>query len=72
MQDTETVTVYAFHILGQDTEGFEFAPFKTTRETIEQRYRGRVLEGTAEEVEISALDEEGRYRRIATGWGVLH
>ena len=31
----------------------------------------RVLEGTGEDVPLSELDAQGRYRRIATGWGEL-
>ena len=33
--------------------------------------RGDILEGTHEDVDVSALDQHGRYRRIATGWGEL-
>lgn len=72
MDEVQTVTVYAFHLPGEDAEVFEHAPFKATRDVIVQTYGGRVLEGTAEDVEIEALDAQGRYRRIATGWGALH
>ena len=47
------------------------APFKAPRERIEKALNGKVLEGTAETVLASQLDEEGRYRRRATGWGDL-
>ena len=34
--------------------------------------RGKeALEATAEEVAPDALDAQGRYRRVATGWGEL-
>lgn len=47
------------------------ATCKATRETIVEHLKGSVLEGTGEEVAEEALDAQGRYRRIATGWGEL-
>jgi hypothetical protein len=54
-----------------DSESTHFSNFKAARAVIVERYHGEVLEGTAETVETSSLDREGRYRRIATGWGEL-
>ena len=47
------------------------ATYKATRGTIVDRLKGTVLEGTGEEVPENELDPNGRYRRIATGWGEL-
>jgi hypothetical protein len=33
--------------------------------------KAEIVEGTGQEVLRSELDNEGRYRRIATGWGEL-
>lgn len=71
INEVPTVTVYSFRMFDLDSESTNFSKFKAAREVIVERYRGEVLEGTAETVELSALDREGRYRRIATGWGEL-
>lgn len=67
----ETVVVYNFRVYEVEREAFQVSSFKVPRDLIAARYGGDVLEGTAEEVESAALDERGRYRRIATGWGEL-
>ena len=66
-----TVTVYSFRTYDETTRSLELARFKAPRELIATRFKGQVLEGTEEVIEASALDREGRYRRIATGWGEL-
>lgn len=71
MGEVETVTVYAFRLLESDPEDFRLAAFKATREAVVEQHGGEVLEGTAEEVALDQLDSQGRYRRIATGWGAL-
>lgn len=71
MDAVPTVTVYAFSVVDIDVEADHFASFKAPRHVIGERFGGTVLEGTGEEVSIEDLDEQGRYRRIATGWGVL-
>lgn len=71
MDSSQTVTVYHFRVYEPDAESFRVSSFKASRELIVERFRGDVLEGTDEQVESSALDAEGRYRRIATGWGEL-
>ncbi len=68
---SQTVTVYHFRVCEPDVEGFHVSSFKASRELIVDRFGGIVMEGTDEQVEPSALDAEGRYRRIATGWGEL-
>jgi hypothetical protein len=71
MTTDSSATVYAFMSFEQSVENPSMAPFKATREAIVSRYLGRVLEGTAEQVETDALDPQGRYHRVATGWGEL-
>lgn len=71
MHAVPTVTVYSFHVFDLDIESNHLSNFKAAREAIVERYHGEILEGTAETVELSSLDPEGRYRRIATGWGEL-
>ena len=72
MTRPETITVYNFH--QDETRSIEempkLAPFKATRELIAS-LGGELLEGTAEEVPGESMDAEGRYQRIATGWGAL-
>lgn len=71
MDEVETVTVYAFQLAESAPEDFRLAPFKATREAVVDLHGGEVLEGTGEEVALDQLDSQGRYRRIATGWGAL-
>lgn len=71
MQAVETVTVYSFRVYGLEPEGYRIAPFKAPREVIERDYGGEVLAGTDLEIEPDELDGQGRYRRVATGWGAL-
>ena len=64
--ESSKVTVYSFDVF--DTEGRSYVPFKATREDIASRYHGALIEGTAEQVPLSALDAQGRYRRWPVGW----
>jgi hypothetical protein len=61
-----TVTVFAFEVF--DAEGVRHMPFKATREAVEWRHGGHVIEGTGEQVPMQALDGDGRYQRQAIGW----
>lgn len=47
------------------------AAFKATREAIVSSFGGEPIDGTREEVARVELDDLGRYRRVATGWGGL-
>lgn len=71
MQVGETVTVYSFRVVGPDPETYRIAPFKAPRTVVAERFGGEVLEGTGMEVEREELDNQSRYRRVATGWGAL-
>lgn len=69
----DPVVVYAYRLPGvpggMETAGV--ARYKAERHVIVGVFRGQVLEGTGEEVSRADLDEMGRFRRIATGWGEL-
>ena len=69
---TAEVTVYNFRILDS---GFESAPvstFKATRQAILDVFGGDPIDCTEEQVGLDELDADGRYRRLATGWGELN
>jgi hypothetical protein len=70
MQQEPTVTVYNFRVQRTRPEYVDIAPFKAPREAI-QALGGEPLPGTEEDVPASDLDSQGRYRRIASGWGAL-
>lgn len=71
MDASKIVTVYNFSQfeLGSDTP--VVSGFKAQRQVIAKIFKGQVLEGTGEEVPTSELDQDGRFRRVATGWGSL-
>lgn len=71
MQQESTTKVYNYIAYDARPEGFSVARHKATREAILQRLSGQVLEGTEQEVPLDELDGDGRYRRLATGWGEL-
>jgi hypothetical protein len=64
-------TVYAFMVIDGSAESERMASFKATRQAIRERFRGRILEGTAQVVEIDELDADGCLQRLPTGWGDL-
>lgn len=70
MQKQADVKVYGFRVYGSHVESPRVAGYKATREAI-LRMEGEVIAGTEEHVPPAELDTEGRYRRIATGWGEL-
>jgi hypothetical protein len=71
LQRDGTVTVYAFRVF--DLDACEMVPgsFKATREAIAAMFKAERLEGTAEDVPHELIDAQGRFRRLATGWGEL-
>jgi hypothetical protein len=71
MRHQDIVTVYSFLVQSFVPEATMHSSFKAQRDVIVDKYGGQVLEGTAEEVSLSELDSEGRFRRVATGWGEL-
>jgi hypothetical protein len=71
MDDADRVTVYSFWTFDRGFEAPILSPFKASRDAIVKIWRGKVAEGTAQVVLSSELDDSGRYRRLATGWGEL-
>jgi hypothetical protein len=71
MVESNPVKVFNFWTLDKSVETPKMAPFKATREAIRDTWRGRVAEGTEQLVDASDLDGNGRYRRVASGWGEL-
>jgi hypothetical protein len=71
MSESSPIKVFNFSTFDQGVEVPTLAPFKATREAILKTWNGKVAEGTAQLVDSSDLDESGRYRRIASGWGEL-
>lgn len=70
MQEVATVVVYGLQLYSANVEHREVAGFKATLDAI-KALGGEPIEGTAQSVMRSKLDRQGRYRRIATGWGEL-
>lgn len=71
MNTPDLVTVFNFSQFERGSDAPVVAPYKAPRDIIEKTLKRKVLEGTGEQVARDALDSEGRYRRIATGWGEL-
>jgi hypothetical protein len=71
MSMQQSVKVYSYVEFDPSRNGMRVAPYKAERETILNRLGGEVLEGTALEVPREELDPQGRFRRLATGWGEL-
>ncbi len=71
MEHRETVKVFNFQIFDVETNVVRVVGHKATRDAIVSRFGGEVLEGTGLDVPWVELDEQGRLRRIATGWGEL-
>lgn len=71
MEVDKLVTVFGFSMFDADSGGRLPAAFKAPRSVIEHDFQGVVMEGTAELVDAEALDEQGRFRRVATAWGDL-
>lgn len=69
--ETSQITVFAFTTFEEGVESEVVAPFKATREAIVRRFRGRILEGTGQQVDADELDPQGRLARVPTGWGDL-
>ncbi|MBT9594850.1 MAG: hypothetical protein IV094_02530 [Vitreoscilla sp.] len=71
MDDSNVVTVYSFRVYTGHAERPQVSPHKATKEAIVQ-LGGELLKGTAQQVPARALDPQGHFRRVATGWGELN
>lgn len=72
MNKSQTVTVYSFRVLDHGCETTPVSTFKARWNDILGVFGGDPLESTAETVDADELDAQGRYRRVATGWGALN
>ena len=68
MQQAETVEVFSFRVFDIKAGNMHQSKYKAPRDVV-ANFGGEVLEGTAEHVARADLDEHGRYRRVAIGWG---
>jgi hypothetical protein len=57
----EPVTVYSFEVWDQRQGAYVAQPLKSPAVRIEKIGNARIIPGTAEEVEASMLDPQGRY-----------
>ncbi len=69
-RDAHTVKVYSFRVRDQHVESPRVETYKATRKAI-LAAGGEPLEGTEQDVPASALDPDGHYKRVNTGWGNL-
>jgi hypothetical protein len=70
MKDVDSVVVYSLRLYPARVENLELAGFKAPLDLI-KALGAEPVAGTAQSVLRSDLDRQGRYRRIATGWGEL-
>jgi len=71
MQEQETVSVFSFRVFDVDAGEMRISKYKATRESIASHFGGELLKGTEQLVSVEELDGNGRFHRIATGWGEL-
>lgn len=64
-------SVYNFRTLDSGYESAPVSCFKATRQAVRDIFGGDLIEATEELVPQDEVDEMGRYRRVATGWGEL-
>jgi len=67
----QRVTVYAFEYFDVNVGDTIVPPFKATDGAIRAIFKGKPLPLTGEAVDESEVDHEGRWFRVATGWGQL-
>lgn len=63
--------VYAFQCFDLNVGAVIVPPFKATERAIVYEFKGKALPLTGERIDPSELDNEGRWFRVATGWGQL-
>ena len=70
MTEPRFITVYDFRLMQPPIENPQLPGFKATLAAI-RALGGVELAGTAQQVPAAEVDEQGRYRRLPTGWGAL-
>lgn len=63
-----SVVVHSFRCFDVNAGSLIVPPFKATEQAILHQFQGEVLPLTAEIVDRSELDSEGRWFRLASGW----
>ncbi len=71
MEHSDTVKVFGFRQFDLEAGVMRRSRYKATRHTIDEHLGGEVMEGTEQDVSAHELDAQGRYHRVATGWGAL-
>ena len=71
MTRPDTVTVFSYRVFDPESREMQVALCKATPDAIARSAWAEPLAGTGEDVPRDALDAQGRYRRLATGWGEL-
>jgi hypothetical protein len=67
----DTLTVFGFKVFDPETREMQVVGCKATLDAIGRLGLAEPVPGTAEDVPLHAVDPQGRYRRVATGWGAL-
>ena len=67
----DTVTVFGFKVFDPSTREMQVVGCKASLDTIGRLGLAEPVPGTDEDVPLHALDNQGLYRRVATGWGAL-
>lgn len=67
----DTATVFSFRVFDPVTREMQVAACKAPLAVIGKSASVEALAGTGEDVPRQALDAQGCYRRLATGWGAL-
>jgi hypothetical protein len=63
--------ILSFHVFDIEAGASRLSKYKAACDVIADAFGGEVAERTGQDVSPTELDEQGRYRRIATGWGEL-
>lgn len=61
--------VHAFRCFDVAARDVVVPRFKATEHAIQHLFKGEILPLTGETVDADELDSEGRWFRLATGWG---
>ena len=71
MKRAGTVEVFSFCVFDFEAREMRLTRYKASRDVIVTAFGGEVVEGTGQDVSPAELDEHGRWRLVATGWGAL-
>ena len=66
-----TEVVYNYWVSDGGSTGQSVSTSKASLATIREQLHSEPLMGTAETVAVALLDEQGHYRRTASGWAAV-